>query len=149
MKREFKGRKVPTFESLYGRPDDNAVLTRVERQLASRIPLTLATLRDVFNHAASFEPFAAFKISSQVAVPINDSTLPFETLCTANYLRDMASCEGIQAIGPFFTQMTRGNSAWAWKKYGPYLACLGESSGPTLAQLHGQYAESIARQFAG
>ena len=148
VKREFKGREIPAFESVYGVPDDDAILTRVERQMGARVPLTLSTLENVFNHASDINPFAAFRISSQVAVPINDSTLPFETLCTANYLRDLACREGMQAIGPFFTQKTHGNSAWAWKKYGAYIACLSESSGLTLEELHSRFSASISRQFA-
>ncbi len=113
------------------------------------LPPALTTLGDVIHRASDFKPFAAFKIARQVAEPLNDSTLPFETLCTANYLRDMASRDGMQAIAPFFTQKTNGNSAWAWKKYGPYLACLSESNGLTSAELQGQFEKSIGRQLAG
>lgn len=148
LQRSFKGKPIPSFESIYGVPDDESILTRVERQIGGRVLAQLATLKDVIEGAANFNPFAAFKIASQVAVPLSDSTLPFETLCTANYLRDMASREGMQAIGPFFNQKTNGNSAWAWKKYGPYLACLSESNGLTSSELQGLFEKSIARQFA-
>jgi len=148
LKREHKGETIPTFESIYGVPDDDSILTRVERQIGGRIPPRLATLGDVVRRAPDFKPFEALKIARRAAEPLNEPNLRFETYCTAQYLRDKASREGMQAIGPFFTQKTNGNSAWAWKKYGPYLKSLSESNGLSSGELQGLFEISMARQFA-
>jgi hypothetical protein len=129
-------------------PDHDSILTRVERQIGGRVPPALATLGDVVRRAPDFKPFEAFKIARRVAEPLNESNLPFETYCTASHLRDKAAREGMQAIAQFFTQRTNGNSAWAWKKYGPYLTSLSESNGLSSGELQGLFEISMARQFA-
>lgn len=148
LARTLKNQQPPPFQDLYGRRLDGPALTRVERQLGGRVPPKLSTLQKVMEGGRDFKPFETFKFASRIVEPLTDSSLPFETRCTANFLREMAAREGMQAIAAFFTQQTNGNSAWAWKKYGPFLAALDTCQGITGGELQGLFEVSMAKQFA-
>ncbi len=147
LKRTLKGQEPPSFLELYGRTEDESVLTRVERQLGGRIPERISTLHDFIEHGRDFEPFDAFQFSARVAEPLKD-TLPFETRCTANFLRDLAAREGKQAVASYVKQWANGNGAWAWKKYGSYLESVETSRGLTKGDLQSLFESSLVRQLA-
>jgi len=147
LKRGRKGQEPPSFEALYGRGENESVVTRVERQIGGRIPERISTLHDLIEHGRDFEPFQAFHFATGVAEPLCD-TLPFETRCTAEHLRNMAAREGMQAVASYIKQWANGNDAWAWKKYGSYLRALETSCGISSGHLQGLFETSMTEQLA-
>jgi len=143
-----KGVEPPTFESLYGSVANGRILTRVERQIGGRVPAQIATLADVFDHGAEFKPFAGIKIFEHVALPPKESDTSFETYCTGMYLRRMAEEDGMQALGSFISRNSKGNPAWAWGKYRPFLPSASPSLSLTNAALQTTFEQSLHRQLA-
>lgn len=138
----------PTFESIYGCSMNDTILTRVERQIGTRIPPEIASLQRLFESAFEFQPFAALKIIDHAASIPPDSNQSFETYCTGLHLRSIAERDGMQAVKRFISKHSKRNAAWAWKKYRSYLPSASDSYGITAAQLQGRFVESIVKQLA-
>jgi len=143
-----KGFESPSFESVMGfsYPDSN--LTRVERQFGARIPSELATLGNVCAEGFECKPFANLKIIDHATLPEPNSNVSFETHCTGMYLRSIAENDGMQALQTFISKHSKGNVAWARKKYRSYLPSATLESGLTSATLQARFAESLARQMS-
>jgi hypothetical protein len=143
---ERSGNVAPTFESMFNSPSD-AILTRVERQIGGRIPETIATLGRVIEAGIEYRPFAKLKILEHAAMPETDSKLSFETYCTGMYLRHIAENDGMQALGTFISKHSKGNAAWARRKYQAFLPSASLLSGLTQAALQSRFALSLNRQL--
>jgi len=137
----------PTFESVFGFTFPDSNLTRVERQIGGRIPAELETLGNVCAQTFEYKPFASLKIIDHSTFPQRDSNVSFESHCTGLYLRSVAENEGMQALKTLISRYSNGNTAWAWKKYAPYLPAATLESGLTGTALQARFAESLAQQM--
>jgi len=138
----------PSFESVFGMSDQNSILTRVERQIGTRIPAEVGTLRNVMKSGAAFRPFAKLRIIDHAPTPEPDSEVSFETRCTGLYLRGLAQNEGMQAANAFISKHSNGNASWVRRKYLPFLASNSSGVGLTEADLQRRFEESLTRQMS-
>lgn len=137
----------PSFDSIYGLGSGDRILTRVERQIGTRIPKQIATLADIIDTGGEFMPFAPIKILDHPAQLPEVPDLPFETYCTLRFLRELAQRDGLQAVRTLISRRSNGNPAWAWKKYGPHLPSATHEMGITEAELQARFVESLKRQM--
>ena len=137
---------MPTFESIFGTSQD-AVVTRVERQIGGRIPPEIATLGQVIDPASEYRAFTKLKILDHAAMPEQDSSLPFETRCTGEFLRHMALNDGMQAVNAYIAKHSNGNTAWARRKYQRFLPSASSPFRLTQAALQSHFAASMDRQL--
>ncbi len=145
IERSGDGQAVPTLESIFG-TDDDAILTRVERQIGGRVPNEIATLGQVIAPGFEYQPFRKLKILDHAPMP-DAASLSFETYCTGMHLRHIAEHDGMQALNGFLAKYTKGNTAWARKKYQAFLP---SASGPhclTQAGIQSRFAISLDRQL--
>lgn len=142
-----KGVEHPSFESLYGAVANERLLTRVERQIGGRIPIQIATLGDLIDCGTEFKPFSKLKILDHAAQPPKESNTSFETYCTGMYLRRMAEEDGMQALGTFISRNSKGNTAWAWKKYQAFLPPSSQTASLTNAALQSAFEQSLHQQL--
>src|ERR1700730_10546918 len=56
QRRSSDAAEIPPFEEIYGYPERGVTLTRVERQIGSRMPKTVQTFGD-FRSLPDFNPF--------------------------------------------------------------------------------------------
>jgi hypothetical protein len=136
-----------TFESVFPGVGKDSILTRVERQIGARIPMEIETLAKLFESGFEFKPFQKLKIIAHAGAPEFDSSLSFETYCTAKYLSGMAEENGMHGVKEFVSKRSNGNSGWVWKKYGPLLAAATPGPGISEAELQNRFEQSMRHQL--
>lgn len=138
----------PSFESMFGFTYPDTSLTRVERQIGGRMPEEIETLGSVCAKGFDFKPFSNLKIIDHQTLPERDPNVSFETHCTGLLLHSIARNDGMQAVKTFISRHSKGNTAWAWNKYAPFLPSASGGNGLTNPELQTRFAESLARQMA-
>ena len=143
-----KDAELPSFESVSGVQNADAILTRVERQIGGRIPEPVQTLECVMNPGLEFTPFSNLKIIDHAPTPNLEASLSFETRCTGLYLRTLAQTDGMQAVSAFISKHSKGNGAWVRNKYGHFLAADSNKGTLNEAELQRRFQDSLARQMS-
>jgi hypothetical protein len=136
-----------TFEAMFPNAAKHSILTRVERQLGGRIPVEVSTLGQIFESGYEYQPFAKLKIIDHAEPLERDENVSFETYCTGRFLRDLAECDGMQAVKEFIAKQSKGNTSWAWKKYSSFLPSATAKTGITGKTLQAHFSESMRRQL--
>lgn len=132
------------FESLFGFPPE-AVISRVERQIAGgTLPVQLSTFAKL-QHAAEFNPFTAIEMipaDFPIPDPRSVGTAMMLKLCGAQYLIDKFGFQQARAL-----LNADGNAA---RSLAPYQAYLQHSKQRRVTQesIYEQYRHSVRKQIA-
>ena len=134
---------LPSFEQLYGYPEEGLVVTRVERQYGgNRIPEDAATVRDLWRNASKIDPFAPLAICSSGKPVIDPSDYEVNKFLKGLGLRELVSDFGIHRVRRFLNSRSKGNASRILTELADFLPSADEEI-PNLQEL---FVESISRQ---
>ena len=138
--------KLPTFQEIYGHPETDFILTRVERQIAGgRIPDQLSTFRKLL-HAKEFDPFHPLILAGVGKPEPNPSDYDVTKYMAGMYLRRMISDDGIHRVRQFLNRHSTRNASRTLKEYADFLPhdkALIDPKG-----LYEVYQQSVSKQLA-
>lgn len=134
-----------SFETVFPDAAKHPILTRVERQIGGRIPIEVATLGQIFESGYGYKPFPKLKIIDHAEPLERDSSVSFETYCTALQLRGIAERDGMQAVKEFISRQSKGNTSWAWNKYRSFLPSATADTGINGKNLQARFEGSMRR----
>ncbi|HLG99481.1 MAG TPA: hypothetical protein VKX49_24445 [Bryobacteraceae bacterium] len=137
---------LPTFQQLFGYPETGLILTRVERQINSRIPEQLATFGYLRN-SPSFNPFAplVFAETGKPQPSPDDYDLP--TYATGMLIRGLVEQGGIHRAKQFLNRHSKRNANRILKRHVDFLPPADEVA-ISPEKLFELYQESVSRQLA-
>lgn len=146
-KRRFRNNAcLLPFDRIFGFSED-AVLTRVERQIGARIPPQLATMADVKHNAAGFNPFENVQILARKSALPTVAQCGLTTWMIGTKLRELRAQMGMQRFRKFVNRHSKGNASRMIEQYAEFLNCESETL-ITSETLFGIYRESMMRQLA-
>lgn len=139
--------EIPSFQETFGTLED-AVVTRVEKQIGGgRIPSLLATFGDLKN-AAAFDPFSNVEVIPGNVIPIPDphKYSPAETIKILG-IRELIEREGLQNA---FARLNRGHNARRpIVPYNRYLQDCGPAFQISREHLTATFRTSVMKQIQG
>lgn len=137
--------ELPSFEEVYGYPENGVTLTRIERQMGGgRLPHELDTFGKL-KASASFNPFDRLDfLGCGVQDPgIEDHGL--NRFGFGMWLRDYAGRVGIHRVRLFLNEHSGGHAARLLEEYRDFLPA---EPGITGERVYALYRESVGRQLA-
>jgi len=138
---------LPSFEEVFGVPEQGYVLTRVERQYGGgKIPEEVSTVEQL-RRLEHLEPFKPLGIVDGGLIEPKAEDYSFETYLAGMQLRQMARELGMQAVAKHITRHSKGNTKWAYEKFKDFLPVEHTSEMVNTDYLNVQFQESIRRQF--
>lgn len=137
LRKTSKAAEVPTFESLYGVPEDGCVITRAERELGGS-RLSRAMKLKHLNNAVNFRPFDPLEIvAGGIDIP-NPGDYTLMDYAAGMFFREMAEHAGMQAVLQHFRRHSNGNTKKYLHKFRDFLP-----SGHPEVQLNAEYLNQL------
>jgi hypothetical protein len=135
------------YEVMYGHPSD-AVITRVERQIAGRdLERVGFSTFESLKAAPSISPFKkiVFYEAGQLEPSIEE--YGFATWTSGMYLRGMVKEYGLAATRGFMKEKLGRNLYRDWKRFDRFLRLPAQTIGFSSADLYTSFQQSISRQL--
>jgi hypothetical protein len=127
---------------------ESLALTRIERQLRSgRIPQELATLRDLMNNAADFNPFASVVLLLGGKPQPNVRAYPLRRYLEGFGLRQLVLDCGLQQVWNILSTCSRGNARRKLRQLGDFVPADPEDF--QVPDLFSMYQRSLYWQLSG
>jgi hypothetical protein len=144
MRKASKTADSPTFEQVYGYPQDGIVLTRVERQAGGgRVPAAVETLGKL-KASTGFNPFERLDFLVSAAEEPRVEEWGLQKYGFGSWLRAQVEDTGLHRLRCFLNQHSGRHGAKILRQFGPFLP---SEAGITAQGLFELYQESLQRQL--
>jgi hypothetical protein len=136
---------VPTFESLYGVPQEGVILTRVERQAGGgRVPAAVQTLTKL-KQSLEFNPFEQLDFLANAAEEPQIAEWGIQKYGFGMWLRDQVEAIGVQRLRSLLHRHSGRHAAKLLREFSPFFPV---EAGITAQRLYETYRKSLERQLA-
>jgi hypothetical protein len=142
-----EGEPKPSFESLYGLPENGLVLTRVERQIGGgRLPTEIGTVGKL-RRLTDFSPFDKLEVLAGAASTPNIDNYELSTYLQGRGLECVVNeLGGMHRTRAWLNKHSAGNAARILANLAAFLPATEHAV--TVDRIHRLYRDSVQRQMA-
>lgn len=147
LKRQAPELEPTSYEAMYGHSRE-AIITRVERQLAGRDLARVGLSNfESLTTAASISPFNKIKFYEVTQHEPSIEEHGFATWTSGMFLRGMVKDFGLTATRGFMKEKLGRNLYRDWKRFEPFLCLPSQTLGIDSPTLYTSFQQSVSRQL--